>query len=232
MVYVRKYRRNATKYKRKSMYRRKAITKYRRQPRLTGPVPNSKLVKLRYVQSVSIDPTAGNSGTYTFSANSIYDPNKSNLGHQPYGHDTLETLYDRYTVVGSRITAEFTSTTPSNVQSVVGIELSDNGASTVFPLTWLEQPKSNWSTIGRADGDKARAKLSRNFSMKQFFGVKNTADVTQRLGADFGTDPTEQAYFHLKVAPLVATDDIPVTNILVTITYVVLCTELKVLGQS
>ncbi len=206
----------------------------RRGPRISGPVPNKNLVRLRYVTSVQIDPATGLAGDHVFSANNIHDPDFSGIGHQPYGHDTLQTLYDNYIVVGSKITAEFSmpGTTTSTYDAAVGISLEDDAVTTTLPQLWMEQPKSHWKTIGRADGGKPRAKVVKKFGCKKFFGVKNIGDVQDRYGAQFGTGPAEQAWYHLIVAPINTSDDIQSVNVLVTIEYMVLCTELKDLAQS
>ncbi len=207
---------------------------FRRQPKLTGPMPNKKLVRLRYVQHVSVNPASGLAADYVFRANSIHDPNFTGGGHQPYGHDTLELLYDRYMVVGSKITAEFvsTGTSPATTDAVVGISLEDDSVTNTLTHHWMEQPKSNWKMIGPSDGGKGSAKLTKTFGLKKFFGVVNPADVPTRFGAQFGSNPSETAWYHLMVAPVNPTDDTQLVNIMVTVEYTVLVTELKDLTQS
>jgi len=47
--------------------------------------------------------------TYTFRANSCFDPDWSGGGHQPYRWDQLTALYQRYEVVKSKIRCQFTT---------------------------------------------------------------------------------------------------------------------------
>ena len=39
--------------------------------------------------------------------NSLFDPDQTGTGHQPYYFDQFAALYNRYTVLGSKLTAEF-----------------------------------------------------------------------------------------------------------------------------
>ena len=40
--------------------------------------------------------------------NSLFDPDFTGTGHQPYYFDQFATIYQRYTVIGSKLTATFT----------------------------------------------------------------------------------------------------------------------------
>lgn len=85
-------------------YRRKA------KPTVTvntalAPIAQRYITKMKFAADVSTDAT----GRFALSLNSIYDPLRSGSAspQQPYGRDTLATLYNRYRViaVGWRITA-------------------------------------------------------------------------------------------------------------------------------
>lgn len=74
--------------------------------RALNPIPQRYICKLKYADDVTTD--AG--GRFNLNLNSLYDPNRTGAGHQPYGFDTLATLYNRYRVIscGWRITAPTT----------------------------------------------------------------------------------------------------------------------------
>lgn len=61
------------------------------------PIPQRYITKMKYSEQVSTDAA----GRYMFNLNSIFDPNRTGTltGHQPYGFDTLATLYNRYRVI-------------------------------------------------------------------------------------------------------------------------------------
>jgi len=52
---------------------------------------------MKYADAVAI--TGLGPQVYRYNLNSVYDPNRSGIGHQPYGHDTLITIYNRYRVI-------------------------------------------------------------------------------------------------------------------------------------
>lgn len=96
--------------------------------RALHPIPQRFITKMKYAELVTTD---GN-GHFYFNLNSVFDPNRSGIGHQPYGHDTLQTLYNRYRVIscGWRIQPTAISTTaiwplqiasiPANEQLIFG----------------------------------------------------------------------------------------------------------------
>lgn len=68
------------------------------------PIPQRYICKLKYAEDVTTD---GLTGTWRFNLNSLFDPNQTGTGHQPYGFDQLATLYNKYRVIscGWRITS-------------------------------------------------------------------------------------------------------------------------------
>lgn len=91
---------------------RKRFTKRRFTPKknsraktlvLRGPtgLPDRMCVKLRFREQVATTITAGVPTVYFFSGNSLFDPNTTGSGHQPYYFDQWATLYGFYRVLGS-----------------------------------------------------------------------------------------------------------------------------------
>lgn len=94
-----KHRKHA-KGKRTKGKRRARITTV--QPS-TQPIANRLITKLKYVDTVTIPLNIDGVGVWEFRLNSLYDPDFSGGGHQPYGYDQLTTLYQQYRVFGARI---------------------------------------------------------------------------------------------------------------------------------
>lgn len=61
------------------------------------PFPSRQIVKMKY--SDVFTTNTGNGWNYNYNLNSIFDPNRTGTGHQPYGHDQLAVLYNRYRVI-------------------------------------------------------------------------------------------------------------------------------------
>lgn len=98
-------------YSRKKSTGRKVIP-YRKKPRVPrfNDVLRPMRVKMRYQDGVVLASTALiGFTTYAFRTNSLFDPDWTGTGHQPYRFDQLAAIYRKYTVVGSKITVEFTT---------------------------------------------------------------------------------------------------------------------------
>lgn len=52
---------------------------------------------MKYAETVQTSAT----GQYQFRLNSLFDPNLSGVGHQPYSYDNLALLYNRYRVIAT-----------------------------------------------------------------------------------------------------------------------------------
>lgn len=102
-----------------------------------SPFPPMKSYKLRYEQDGSL--TVGASGVLgteqVWNLNSLYDPDSTGAGHQPYGYDALAVAYNRYKVHGvlvdlllyncqtiDVIEAAYMVTNPSNSDSLTGAD--------------------------------------------------------------------------------------------------------------
>ena len=196
-------------------------------------VPNSKVVKLRYCTTISRNPALGVASTYIFRANSLFDPDFSSIGHQPMGFDQWATFYDHYTVVGSKITANFMSSNSSATtgSAIVGVYLKDSSAAITDVTTLMEQTNVGYKVMtASAAGQKAT--VSKGFSTKKFFGIRDIRDNRQLLGAPMSQNPTEDAYFHVFVGPTDGGTDPDTVHIVVTIEFMAILTERKALGQS
>jgi len=107
--YARVKRKRAT-YRRKKKYRKKAFASpYVSNSATISGMPNGKVVRLRYDDFSSFISTSGNHSFGTFNVASIYDPLVSGSGtnHQPFGHDQYSVFYNKYIVIGAKVTSKF-----------------------------------------------------------------------------------------------------------------------------
>lgn len=90
------------------------------------PIPSRFITKLKYSQTFSVSGSL--TTPYQFNLNSIFDPDRTGTGTQPYGYDQLAGLYNRYRVVScSYVVSGYNATSPirvaafpSNNTTVVG----------------------------------------------------------------------------------------------------------------
>lgn len=110
--------------------------------RALAPIPQRFITKMKYSEFVSADVF----GIHRFNLNSIYDPNRTGVGHQPYGFDTLASLYNRYRVIacGYRIhVAAGTGTSGSQSFQVVALPANEE-LSTSSLSEWRENPRAKY----------------------------------------------------------------------------------------
>lgn len=74
-----------------------------------NPIPQRTILKMKYADNFELN--AGNAYSYQFNLNSIFDPNRTGTGHQPYGHDQMALLYNRYRVINCSYSVVLTTGT-------------------------------------------------------------------------------------------------------------------------
>lgn len=189
--------------------------------RYRDPFPAVEKYQLRYSETITINPNIGSSGVYKFRANSIYDPNFIAIGHQPYGHDQLNEIYQHYCVDSSVITV-----TPTvGTSGVWGVQVDDNSNFVNSFNTVVEQQGTSVCVTGATNGQTPQTVKKRYDRFGSFPVYKDTSAL-------FGSNPVEEAYFHIWYRAPREDIDAPDGTFLVTITYNVTCYELRDLGGS
>lgn len=77
-------------------------------------MPNAFVTKLTYNATINYTMGVGNYSNNQFRGNSIYDPDYTGTGTTVLGHAELSAIYQRYRVLGSRITVQLASKTSTN----------------------------------------------------------------------------------------------------------------------
>lgn len=209
--------------------RRPALRRPRRAPmtivnRALHPIPSRFITKMKYSDTVAVTTLAN---TFAFNLNSVFDPNRTGIGHQPYGHDTLSTLYNRYRVIscGWRVNLALgTSGTP--------IQLACIPANEVLAITSInelrENPRAKYILQNPGAGSVYLTGKSYIPSLVGRTKFQYMAD--DRYQAQVGSSPSE-----LAILNLVATDafDAPIAvTMQVMLEYTVEWFDIKHLSQS
>lgn len=150
------------------------------------PFPAVFKAKLRYAAfpQITAQP-AGVAGVYKFRANSVQDPDYSGVGHQPYGHDTLASLYNHYVVDSAVITL---SPIGSCTGKVYGILVADDTLTTL-DAGLLAEARGGTSAIGTAGGTGNQAQCMARYNRRSQWPV--FVDTS----APTGSNPSEEVYF-------------------------------------
>ena len=214
------------------MYSRKT-TKRRKYP-LQGtvgkpmPFPTRMVGTLKYVTSQAMQSALVPVSNLFFSCNSIFDPDRSGVGHQPYGHDTYSTIYDQYTVLSSKITLKCSQTTGVLFGISWGVGIEDDTATAGGYDTWMERPTyvtRKMITPGAPEDKALTLSWNRNKRFPRY-------DTYQTLSAPFGASPAEEEFFVVYAQGPTSGTAIGAINIQITIEYTCEFYELKDLGSS
>lgn len=153
----------------------------------------------RYVDRVQMTLTSG-AGSFRFSANGLFDPNITGVGHQPMYFDQISALYNFYYVKRSNIKVSlFGPHQESAAQPTLVISLvTDNSSSGNFD-TEAERPSSSrilCTDLGTGQG--------------MYPSIWNTFDAKKRYGSQVvnnpeyrgtsATNPNEQTYFNIQAS--------------------------------
>nr|AUF34974.1 putative capsid protein [uncultured virus] len=195
------------------------------------PVKSKHLFK--YAERITMNPVSGGVGTsYFFSTNSLFDPNRSGLGHQPYGFDQyVGVLYDHYTVIGSKITVTAVNRGAVSTDPVImAITERDTFTATTNIEHLIEMGNNTYTFCGVSDGGAGIATLSYNSNPAKFLGrSKPLAD--SELKGSVSTNPAEESFFEIVMAST-GTNDPGALDVLVNIEYIAVLTEPKRFTQS
>ena len=202
MPKTRRTRRTRRKYRRKPYRKRK--------PRLGYPIggfSNSKLVRLKWCEEVSLDAGSNSYAIRTFGANNAAIPYDGNNTHQPSNYDIWAKRYQRNAVLGSKITVKLMpSTSGGIVPAYIGLyKTNDTNELTEIFTNYggigymLEQKKVvNMRALGHQTTSGTLKPLVVTCSPSKMFGVsKATIKNEQEYSAKDTNGPLNKTYFQL-----------------------------------
>jgi len=200
----------------KRVRRRKVRRPYRRKRRMNlvrkELIPPRFFSKLRYVETFTLDPIAIGIADVVFRANDLYDPYFAVGGHQPLGFDQMMALYQRFFVVGCKVTAKFAAADDTSARSTIitGLFTSSNSTLLTNVGTVIEQPGCVWSYAQLGSDIK---RLTTKYSTKKQQGITNLLDNSE-LSGTASSSPTSSHtdYIHVFAAtPPGISDSAPCT---------------------
>jgi len=200
MAFSKRLRRTARKNTRSGRAAKRTMRKMRRRQvrnRTTVPIglgfPKKMVITHKYSDQLAINTgVAGAYSFYTWSCNSIFDPNHSGVGHQPLYFDQMASVYNHYTVIGSKITLRV-SKSDSNVYVpiLVGHFINDDPTvSSTSIANLIEQSSSKHRMI---TGYRPTTVIQNKWSAKKTFGGSVLSN--DNLQGTVTTSPTEQSYY-------------------------------------
>lgn len=155
--------------------------------------PETLITRLRYCENYTLTSASGAVAKQIMRMNSPYDPDQTNIGHQAMWVDTYSTVYNKYTVLGSKLTVTFcivpntTSTTQPSAPVTIGVVGDDDatGSSTVSTLCETSTCKS---TLLAPTETKT---MVLTYSPEKDLGLSNQDDT---VGSNWSGNPSAQWY--------------------------------------
>ena len=199
------------------------------------PFAQEYTTQLKYV-----DWVATNLGVaiYRFRLNSIFDPDLTGVGHQPYGHDTLQSIYNKYRVTKIDYEIRALSAVP-NAHYITITPSNDAGGLGTYPspidITEAPQSKSAMVTaqcIGGGVGGSG-ATLKGSVSLPHFTGrtmAQYCADDVYE--ANYGNNPVENMSLNIAAIDQSGAYNLDPMHYMVKLLYTVVSFDPKVLPQS
>lgn len=211
----------------KAMQRRarRGLIKPFGNPRSIQPIAQRCIVKMKYSEVITTDLA---NGYYAMNLNSIYDPNRSGIGHQAYGFDTFSSLYNRYRVVscGYRLQVGLGSTTvPVSLTAIPGNEQIT--ASTASEIR--ENPRSKY--IIQNPGSDSKVIRYKSYIPSLVGRTRAQYMADDRYQSTVNASPPELAVLNIQTF---STSDVALAGVQVQVLmeYTVEFFDVKNLGQS
>jgi len=229
-------RRSRSQYTGKNLRRKRIYIKKRKiqqastytnvVPFGSAPVARRTIVKLKYADELTTTIATLVTTTQQWRMNSIFDPDYTNVGHQPYGRDTLALLYTRYRVFRFGWDIKYCGTSAAAIAVVV----PQNGNTAPSSITAAgEMPLAQTGVLPFQGGSTLHFRGSVYLPM-----ITGTPPVEyksdDRYSAAMTTNPTEEL-LHSQMVHNTSAGTIIITSI-IQLTYWVELFDPIVLGQS
>ncbi len=178
------------KNKRQNKSKNKAISVQRNRFQFLDP---EMLITFKYTDEIDIGTVAGTGvSIQQFRLNSLFDPDLTNAGHQPYGFDQMAALYNRYRVLWTKW--KFVVTTGSSIPlRCVCVPTNDVLATTITNLASFnhacEIPMAKTYTYGGLTCPAVNMRGS--IRLHTLAGVTPREYTDDRFSALVSANPTE-----------------------------------------
>lgn len=167
-------------------------------PRGLSGFAREQIRTLCYTDSFTLSNTAGVLTEYQFRANSLYDPNFSGTGHQPFGFDQIAAFYNHYDVLSSTIKVSMIAPNAGYTTAVVtGVYLSDDSSAYADWHTYSEAKRGTNKIVAPFYAGATVTKSS--FDKKKFFSKSADPGETTALVT---ASPAEEVLFHIWQQPV------------------------------
>jgi len=215
------------------------VRKIRKSPtanvnRSLQPFSQRYICKMKFAESFTqVGPGGGGLTQFQFNLNSIFDPNRTGTGMQPYGHDTMQAIYNRYRVISCnyRISGLGTGGTTGDAYSIIAALPANEPIALVGGVIEAQtNPRCKYITQAPNSGSKV---LSGTVSIASLVGRSKAQYMADdRYQSTFGASPNELAILNVFTGLINGNAETITAKINVVLTFNVECFDLKQLPLS
>lgn len=211
----------ANRILRKRFQKRQGLTNVNRGLK---PFASRFITKQKYSEAFTLNALNGYS--QTMNLNSVWDPNRTGIGHQPYGYDQLTPIYNRYRVIScSYVIHAYSGTAPIRY----GVFPCNEVPTTMNNMSELcENPRTRWAI--QIPGGATSVVKGKVYIPSLVGRTKQQYMADDRFQADVGANPLEAALLYISAQNM---GDVGVdANLTVTLEYLVEYFDPKPIDQS
>lgn len=198
-------------------------------------IPDRTCVRLKYARDIKMTLSGiGAVNSLLYRCNSIFDPQEAvAVDPFPLGYKQYEEFYEKYMVIGSKISVTWKSlnqndeTNPQSGNASVAITTIANTSDTITDSN--EIMCNNRTTYKNLCLQRPYARISKKFNPKRFFGVSKLLD-NQQYGAPFGANPNQEAFWQLSCWNPASDNTARTLYVNVMISYICVLRERKNIG--
>lgn len=129
--------------------------------------------------------------------NSLWDPDQSGVGAQPYYRDELAALYNKYCVYGCKVKATYAI--DSGISCTVGFKAQNDTSVLTNANLALERPEAKTVIINPGQRTITQTKY---YAMNQLFGVRRSTILDENdYKATANTNPANEQYLQIFAQP-------------------------------
>jgi hypothetical protein len=150
--------------------------------------PDRLLTKLRYCDTGVVSGATGSVGQQVFRLNSTFDPDFTNVGHQPMFRDTYASVYDQYSVVSVVAKIQLININTSDI-IITGAVIDDDTTASTSAAVLMEQSHGVNRDLTPLAGSRSEWEFTINWSAKEFLNIDPFSSQTYKTSV--GSNPTE-----------------------------------------
>lgn len=185
---------------------------------------NLQVVKMRYADKFLFPTTTLGATAYqTIAINDVFDPDRTNIGHQPMIHDQVAGIFENYTVTQLKYKISFVNSSIDNT-IIVGYYVNDRIDTAVNVTSAIEQGMCEWKHVSVKTGE-AIASYEGTIDIPKVMGYSYGEYVANsKFETDFGNSPTDPAFMHIFYCDAASTSVSTAPVLFFDLEFIVRCT--------